>query len=270
MKLIPLITIFLLFTPASSQQEQSVEVFRVDTQDAIELHARNTNVYPVTLQLEVDYKNLQPSQPLPYTGVLAPGESKKLIELKQVNRGQSWEMQTRYSYIMGNVNARHNNTYVYRLPYRLGTQHKVGQGYNGTFSHSGSIAYSLDFQMDEGTYIYAARSGVVVDMESEYSEGGADPQYMDKANFITILHNDGTFADYSHLKYNGVNVRIGQAVRTGELIGYAGSTGYATGPHLHFAVKKVTRDGSFITLPVKFRTQQGVIQLNEKGTYKAL
>lgn len=272
MKLITALTLILLLipAPASQQQSQDVEVFRVDTEESIELHARNKNVFPVTIELNAEYENMWPSKPLPHVDVLAAGETKKLIELSQVDKTKAWEFNTRYSYFMGNVNARHNDRYEYRLPYRLGTEHKVGQGYNGSFSHSGSIAYSVDFQMDEGTPVYASRSGIVVDLEKDFTEGGIDERYLDKANFITILHNDGTFADYSHLKVNGVNVSIGQRVRTGQLIGYSGSTGYATGPHLHFNVKRVIEDGSFITIPTRFKTQQGSVTLSEGQTYKAL
>jgi murein DD-endopeptidase MepM/ murein hydrolase activator NlpD len=265
-----LLIIFLLISTVLSAQEQKVEVYRVDNEGVLELHARNKNIFPVTVELEAKYSNLRPSKRIPVTDVLAANESKKLVEFKPVDDTKAWEFSTNYVYFMGSIRAQHNNRFEYRLPYQLGREFRVSQGYHGTFSHTDKIAYSIDFQLDEGTEVYAARSGVVVDIENKYKEGGDDEQYLDKANFVTILHNDGSFADYSHLRHNGVNVRVGQVVRTGQLLGYSGATGYASGPHLHFNVKMVTGDGSFQTIPVKFKTSQGSIRLEEGKTYKAL
>lgn len=54
--------------------------------------------------------------------------------------------------------------------------------------------------------------------------------------YVVVQHADGFTTTYAHL--SGVAVRIGQQVATGETIGFAGSTGYATGVHLHFEIRK--------------------------------
>lgn len=68
------------------------------------------------------------------------------------------------------------------------------------------------------------------------------------------MHNDGTFADYAHLKLNGSAVKEGDSVKKGQLIGYSGDTGFSSGPHLHFSVFINRIDGSRTFIPTKFRT----------------
>lgn len=269
MKLIPIITgLLVVFT--SFQEKPTVEVFNVEKESSIELHAKNTNPYPVTIEVEIDLTNLSSAKRLPLVQAIPPESEVLLTELSVEKREERWGFSTSYSYYMGSIFADHNDNFVYRLPYQLGTEYRVAQAYNGDFSHSGMLSYSIDFNMPEGTPIYSTRSGVVVEFNESYTEGGPDKFYEDKANYITVVHNDGTFAEYSHLRRNGVNVSIGQRIRTGQLIGYSGATGYVTGPHLHFHVKKAVKGGDFITIPIKFATQNGTIQLKEGESYKAL
>lgn len=63
----------------------------------------------------------------------------------------------------------------------------------------------------------------------------------DYGNFIEIKHNDGTISRYAHL--SGYACSQGQTIEAGQTIGYVGSTGNSTGPHLHFEIKV---NGSFV------------------------
>lgn len=82
----------------------------------------------------------------------------------------------------------------------------------------------LDIAADIGTPVYAAAMGTV-DM------AGWNGGY---GQYVKIRHGNGYESAYGHM--SGIAVTTGQQVRKGEIIGFVGSTGYSTGPHLHFEV----------------------------------
>jgi murein DD-endopeptidase MepM/ murein hydrolase activator NlpD len=113
------------------------------------------------------------------------------------------------------------DTYIYDLPFKKGTKYKVVRGYGGRFSHNNKAA--LDFNMPDGTPVYAARGGTIYGFKDDSKEGGLLPKYNRKANYIIIKHSDGSFGCYWHLRKDGVLVKKG-IVAKGQLIGYSGST----------------------------------------------
>ncbi len=250
-------------------QENSVTIDKREIKNGVALYASNSNYYPVTIELEADLTNMTSSENNPLVTVLKGRSEEKIAELKVKDPKSSWGMKYSYIFYQGSIFAKHNDKMGYRLPFKIGEQHRLDQGYNGNFSHSGESRYSLDFNMKEGTEVYSSRAGIVVETEERYSKGGSDKSFLEKANYVTILHDDGTFAQYSHLRKNGVSVRIGQKIKAGERIGYSGATGYVTGPHLHFTVLKAKKGGGFISVPVKFATKDGIVTLKEKETYTA-
>lgn len=84
----------------------------------------------------------------------------------------------------------------------------------------------IDLSASTGTPILAARSGTVV-----WTKADLSGPY---GNNTLIDHGDGLSTFYAH--QSSFNVSPGQHVQTGDVIGYVGETGYATGPHLHFEV----------------------------------
>ena len=79
--------------------------------------------------------------------------------------------------------------------------------------------------LPQGTPIYATRAGKVT--RTSYQAGGA-------GNYVSINHLDGFSSIYMHMTHYVVSE--GQSVSQGQLIGYVGSTGISTGPHLHFGI----------------------------------
>lgn len=79
------------------------------------------------------------------------------------------------------------------------------------------------------------------------------------------MHSDGTFADYSHLKFQAAVVKKGEFIKKNQLLGYSGSTGFASGPHLHFAVFMNRTDGKRIFIETKFKTSESEATLLEEG-----
>jgi len=83
-------------------------------------------------------------------------------------------------------------------------------------------------------------------------------------NYLTILHEDGTYADYLHLQFEGVTVELGDKVEAGDPIALSGNTGWSTGPHLHFIVRKTEKDGQ-VSLPTLFKTSRDKTELLTEG-----
>jgi peptidoglycan DL-endopeptidase CwlO len=91
-------------------------------------------------------------------------------------------------------------------------------------SHNG-----IDLRASIGTKIRATLSGTVVDTEAVRHKSGC--QY---GKWVLIRHANGLASIYGHLSV--VSVKPGDVVLSGDVIGYSGDTGYATGPHLHFGI----------------------------------
>ncbi|MFZ3044045.1 MAG: M23 family metallopeptidase [Minisyncoccia bacterium] len=87
----------------------------------------------------------------------------------------------------------------------------------------------VDFGAARGTPIHAAADGIVIVARGG---GGWNGGY---GNYVVITHGNGSQTLYSHMK--SVIASSGQSVLSGQIIGYVGSTGLSTGPHLHFEVR---------------------------------
>jgi murein DD-endopeptidase MepM/ murein hydrolase activator NlpD len=87
-----------------------------------------------------------------------------------------------------------------------------------------SMHKGVDLAAYKGTPIYASRSGTI-NVATYHKTAG---------NYVTINHGDGYTSVYMHMTH--YVVKVGQYVKAGQLIGYVGSTGRSTGPHLHFGI----------------------------------
>ncbi|MBR4891920.1 MAG: peptidoglycan DD-metalloendopeptidase family protein [Alphaproteobacteria bacterium] len=86
----------------------------------------------------------------------------------------------------------------------------------------------VDFRAATGTPIPSAGAGRVI--ARSYNRG--------HGNFVKIRHNGSFETLYAHMSRFAKGVNVGTNVRQGQIIGYAGSTGYSTGPHLHYEIIK--------------------------------
>jgi murein DD-endopeptidase MepM/ murein hydrolase activator NlpD len=102
----------------------------------------------------------------------------------------------------------------------------------------------VDWSDDIGTPVFAAGNGVIV--EADWSSGGYGRR-------IEIQHLNGYMTTYSHLSGFARGIEGGVKVRQGQVIGYVGSTGLSTGPHLHY---EVLINGSFVD-PMRVKLPRG-------------
>ena len=255
---------------AVSTERQKVKVTIKREADATHFYVENDELCEVTMTFEMDLLNLKGSIEFPYTATFAPGKVTEAFALSPSVPDAKWGYSYTNYYKLGSSCAQHQNSYVYQLPYGLGSTFHVTQAYGGSFSHKGSNKYAIDWKMAEGTLVRAARGGLVVKMKDDSNRGGSSITYDPYNNFVLIRHEDGTLGHYCHLQKGSCVVRPGQMVKTGDPLARSGNTGFSSGPHLHFCVFK-TRDGrERESIPVKFRTADTEsITLVEGGNYKA-
>jgi len=142
--------------------------------------------------------------------------------------------------------------FQYTLPFPIGKKYQIIQGFNGRKSHNYPRSrYAIDFNMEIGDTICAARGGIVVGVRENYDKGGNSRKFQPYSNKVVIYHSDGTFSHYAHLKQNGALVDLGQRVEQGQPIALSGNTGYSSGPHLHFVVRIPTKEGE-VSIPIRF------------------
>lgn len=242
---------------ASAQPKYPIAVDSVTEPSGASLWADNRGPATVSIALTLPVQeNVRPDTPLPMFVVVPPHSRVRIGGLQRTERA-SWRFTTEWTWRFGAYNAAPKNDVRYRLPWMDGRTFVIGQAPGGriTTHNTAQSRDAVDITMPEGTPIVAARAGTVVHVAGDYTRGGMQPDLRDQANVVMVLHEDGTIAQYAHLMPGGVAVRAGEAVQPGKVLGYSGNTGLSDGPHLHFAVTRIVRDGDSlaeISIPFAF------------------
>ncbi len=245
----------------------TVNVERRQRDDGIDLVVINTYHCPVEVGILIsDAVNVGGLNADGVSAVVpAVGES-VIARLQPVDPGASWGFQYQARVMLGDPKARHMPAQPYRVPFSIATSHSVTQAYPGGISHNDdSSRHAIDFAMPVGSAVFAARSGTVVDIASNFFQSGTNIQRDGpRANIVRIMHDDGTMAIYAHLNRSSIRVRPGDQVGTGEYIADSGNTGFSTGPHLHFDVQK--NDGfRLISIPFELLGPNGTANYPAPG-----
>lgn len=102
---------------------------------------------------------------------------------------------------------------------------------------------AIDFTVKENTKLHSALEGKVIITFNKVSktwnkESEPPKEFMPEeewdGNYVVIQHPNEEFTIYSHLKLNGIEVKEGDNVKTGQFIGYSGNAGWSMGPHVHW------------------------------------
>lgn len=214
---------------------------------------------------------------IPVQGFLVNPDTKKKIVMKLVEPKQNailFEQQDSnlkqgndFYYVLGDPNAQPASPSILP-PFTDFKPMKIGQGFNGKFSHQHPAnQYALDISLPVGTKITAVKDGVVFYTKDDYALAGvSSPFFLDKANTVEILHEDGTYAVYAHLLLGGVKVKVGEHVKAGQVIGLSGNTGYSTGPHLHFVIR-YNKQGKTRSVPFTVVNDKGQNQAPQQGNW---
>ena len=229
-----LLIILIGLSITSAAKSQTVNISFENKQQGYIIYAGNNEFYPVSISLNLDLTNMVFSEGEAKIFVIPPKNYKyKIGELTIKENGKRYNSSYTYKSAIGDVTiSNYDKSFEYDLPFQKGKSYRVNQGYNGNFSHQNENA--LDFTMPEGTEILAARDGIIVQVVQNNTESCPKEECKKYNNYITIMHADGTFGYYAHIKYNGSKYKTGDAVKRSDIIAYSGSVGWAAGPHLHF------------------------------------
>lgn len=222
-----------------------VQLYNVKNKNGYTLYAKNNFYAPVEVGFTPPGKQTLISKVIPARSRIALFDSKNKT------------LTVDYRWALGDPNSIADN-YQYRVPFNSPKGHKITQAFNGQFSHTNDYnKYAVDIAMDVGTYLTAVRAGTVVWVKDDYHMSGRTNYFLDKANVIKILHDDGTFSSYAHILMDTAIVKEGDNVAVGDKLARSGSSGFSTGPHLHFSVIKNSGLKN-IAIPFKFVDDAGM------------
>ena len=230
----------------------------------IELRATNLKEFPITFTLRVRTRGLATDGPKTVTQTLQGEQSQLVMVLREDKKRHGGRYRVYCEWTIGNKDARHDDDLLYLFPYASQKSYRVLQGYGSRFSHTGLERYAIDFMMDIGAAVHAARSGVVARVVESNEKGCWENGCGKYANYMVVLHDDGTTGEYYHLQKNGALIDVGERVVAGQKIALSGNTGHTTMPHLHFAVYRAASWGKTQSIPVRFLSADGVVN-NPRG-----
>lgn len=260
--------IFLFICSFNSFTQPKIEFNSEKTNTGFIILANNSEFCSVSVRIKFQLKNLLSSNGDEFI-FLVPAKTNqfKITDFKIVNENDGFS----YSYdvvsTFGDVTlTKYDSNYQYGLPFEKGNEFQVQQGYFGKYTHQKER--SLDIDMPKGTRVVAARKGMIISQVDYNNKHCTDPSCLKYNNYIDIIHEDGTIANYSHLKYNSCKFKVGDEVNEGDIIAESGETGYTSGPHLHFVVYLPTLENKK-TISTLFKINNGndFVLLEEKKFY---
>ncbi len=261
------ILLFLSF-PIFSQNDLEVKFHYDKVNDSFEIFVDNNEYCEVTAVLQLSHENVTVSSKNKDTFIIPPRtKNLKLSELTAINYGKYGFEFTHKEYRGDITKTSYSNHYPYSLPYLKGQAYKVIQADNSDLSHQN--IRPIDFEMPIGTPITAIRSGIVVKVEDGFDKHGETEDFANFSNHIILMHSDGTFAIYGHLKQKSSKVKAGDTVNRDAIIALSGDTGWTNVPKLHVEVyRPKPAENQTIEIEFKVGFGQSTILLKENQTYK--
>jgi murein DD-endopeptidase MepM/ murein hydrolase activator NlpD len=268
---IPIVLLFILSAPAWAvevRRECRDDFLCVVTEErghSVTLWIEPLTPYPATITLAASTSALEAVEGHRRTITVAGGERQRLLRFRRDQLDVAYRLRLRWAWTVGVRDAEHDDSAIYYMPYASGRSYRVLQGNGARFSHRRNEYYAVDFDMEEGTPVHAARAGVVARVVEANDRGCWRDGCGRWANFIIVLHADGTTGQYYHLMQDGSAVAVGDSVEAGQLIGYSGNTGHTAMPHLHFAVYAAGEWGAKHSVQVRYRTAAGEVDSPRRG-----
>ena len=248
------VCVVLAISPAARGADAPFRIERVAAGQECRIVAVNKSAAPMTVAVRIGGSGET------RTEIVAAGSARELA--RNFAKTDPCKVDITHSESIGDAFTTPDEDYPYRLPFAKDTRVLVTQvpGAPGGTHKDALTRYAVDFGVPVGTSVLAARDGMVIEVRDGFTVGRPDPAFAEKVNFISILHDDGTFAQYAHLAARSAGVRPGERIGAGQVIGRSGKTGYTGGPHLHFDLRRtrIKPGGEVVqeSIPVTFHRQR--------------
>ena len=230
------ISLFLLVFHFSLSAQRVIEVkYQQDQKGAYVFSCVNYAFCNYILDIGfTSFTNVKCDQPLPFHAEVKPGYN-KLFSISAIDPQAAVQFKYQSGFQKGCMHPNVNQDIIYLLPITPGTQAQVYEMSPLKSSDSGSW-YVLRMKMKPGDTIYAARKGIVNDVQDQNGANDAGQASIGTENFIEITQPDCSFARYGILKKNSALVKPGQMVKAGQPIGLVGGDAFGRGSDLRFSV----------------------------------
>ncbi|OAB75991.1 M23 family metallopeptidase [Cochleicola gelatinilyticus] len=226
----------LLVAVTSVYASPNVTVYFETTADGYDVFADNTEGCPVTVQLDLTLENLE-SEKGDHAIIIVPAKAEyfQINTLKIISKLQAHQFSHIVTSYFGDSNKKeYDAVFEYALPFKKGGSYKLLQPTNTNTGQEKEFA--INFEMPLGTVITAVRGGLVIEVVAENEKGCREEDCNDVKNYILVYHIDGTFAEYSSLKKEGILVAKGDPVKIGQPVGLSDVAGRANRPKLHLEI----------------------------------
>ena len=208
-------------------QQEELEAQRAESDELIlqmaAEYAAMSKEYEDYLELEEEMSKQIKKTETDYFNALAKEEKERLAKLNAQNNNKVSASSGSSGSGGGSQQAANSGGWLYPLGYSVPITSTYGWR---THPLTGKKSWhnGVDLAAAEGAAIYASKSGTVT--SACYNEA--------YGNCVTVNHGDGFSSMYAHM--TNYVVASGSYVKQGDLLGYVGQTGWATGPHLHFTI----------------------------------
>lgn len=221
---------------------------------------------PAELELRLHIaENIASDPPLPARIILQPQVEQRAVRFSAADPARGFRYQLAYTMIPGEPLTRLPDDIDFFPPFPADLEFPISQGFDGDTTHKDAAnQYAVDIVMPIGTPVLAARAGIVMDVEDDFHGGAQTEKFLERANRIRMLHDDGSMTVYAHLDPNSARVYPGARVPAGTWIANSGNTGFSNGPHLHFVVQ-INAGLALESLPFRFRQPGGTMTPEGQG-----
>jgi murein DD-endopeptidase MepM/ murein hydrolase activator NlpD len=184
--------------------------------------------------------------------LVAPNSERKITIAVPLKKGSPATFEYRVRFAFGHPSAMADPTVLYQLPFPQGAR-GVLRSFTGlpSLSSASETSNAVEILLPLATDVLAAREGVVIDGRG-FPQDPSPNKPSPFGDFISILHSDGTWAQYAWLSPGSIVVTPGQVVAAGDLLAKTGANPVSVDTFLHFAVMRNLVGLDVRSLPFKF------------------